>query len=321
MRWQHTADGSLVEAFQHLREQVDPNSHAEKFLICFAGRTAPFISELERNLNSEHLDSAIRNEVLAEARSFGPDPIKHQSQLFRINPQQPPSYRRLEQDCDDTGMADGSWSPSGSSRSITRDDICTLQLPQIHRGTNNIIWNSPQMIRRPKKTIQRLRSPNPGSPPLHSQHPNRFDHNIGPLVCTQPGGPSDPDTGYTSQTLDSDDPNYPTGDNINVIRLTGRGPGRPPSLPSPANQHHDTTSPYIIQIAQHNNNAHNNGNHTHYDDKNSTTAHVQGSSSGRSSRTVRAVADGRERRYKLVREGKGKRSKWFSLLTYGSKYY
>ncbi|KAI4664036.1 uncharacterized protein J4E79_003536 [Alternaria viburni] len=227
--WQNTADGSLVKAFLHLREQVGANSHAEKFLICFVGKTAPFISELEQNLTREHLDPAIRNEILEKARSFGQDPIKHQPQMFRINPQQPPKYRPLEQDCNDTG--------------------------------------------------------------------------------------------YTSQAINFDDRNLPTGAGVNVIRLTGQDPGGPRSLPSPANHHHDTTLPYIIQITQHNDNAHGNGNHTHYGDKHSTTAHAQGGSSGRSNRTVRAVADSGERRYKLIRERKGKQSKWFSLLAYGSKYY
>jgi len=37
VRWQQAADGSLVEAFRHLREQVGANSHAEKFLISFVG--------------------------------------------------------------------------------------------------------------------------------------------------------------------------------------------------------------------------------------------------------------------------------------------
>ncbi|KAI4686940.1 uncharacterized protein J4E84_005311 [Alternaria hordeiaustralica] len=294
--WQNTADRSLVKAFLHLREQVGANSHAEKFLICFVGKTAPFISELEQNLTREHLDPAIRNEILEKARSFGQDPIKHQPQMFRINPQQPPKYRPLEQDCNDTGMADGFWSPSGSSRSITRDDM----------------WNMPpQHPRSPKFMYPRPRSP----------LSNRFDHGSGPLVCTQPGDPSDPDPGYTSQAVNFDDRNLPTGAGVNVIRLTGQGPGGPRSLPSPANHHHDTTLPYIIQITQHNDNAHGNGNHTHYGDKHSTTAHAQGGSSGGSNRTVRAVADSGERRYKLIRERKGKQSKWFSLLAYGSKYY
>ncbi|KAI4961322.1 hypothetical protein J4E86_000350 [Alternaria arbusti] len=295
-RWQNTADGSLVKAFLHLREQVDRNSHAEKFLICFVGKTAPFISDLERNLNRERHDSAIRDEILTAARSFGPDPIKHEPQTFRVNPQQPPKYRPLEQDCNDAGMDDGSWSPPGASCSITRDDI----------------WNLPPQHRRSSK----LMYPRPRSPLS-----NRFDHGSGLLVCTQPGDPSDPDPGYTLQAINFEDPNRPTGAGVNVIRLTGQGPGGPRSLPSPANYHHDTTSPYIIQITQHNDNAHGNGNHTHYGDKHSTTAHAQGGSSGRSNRTVRAIADSGERRYKLIRERKGKQSKWFSLLAYGSKYY
>jgi len=296
LRWQHAADGSLVEAFRHLREQVGANNHAEKFLICFVGKTAPFISELEQNLNRERLDSAIRDEILAKARSFDLDPIKHQPQTFRINPQQPPEYRPLEQDCNDTGMDDGTWSPTGASLSVTRDDIRNLP---------------PQYRRSPKLMYPRPRSP----------LSNRFDHGSGPLVCTQPGDPSDPDPGYTSQAISFDDPNLPTGAGVNVIRLTGQGPGGPRSLPSRVNHHHDTTLLYIIQITQHNDNAHGNGNHTHYGDKNSTTAHAQDGSSGRSNRTVRAVADSGERRYKLIRERKGKQSKWFSLLTYGSKYY
>jgi hypothetical protein len=80
------ADDHLLNAFQHLREQLGKGSHAEAFLICFIGRTAPLICQLERQLTAKNFDRDIKEKILAEARSFEGDPIKHHPHLFLGHP-------------------------------------------------------------------------------------------------------------------------------------------------------------------------------------------------------------------------------------------
>jgi hypothetical protein len=318
LRLQQNVDVSLVKAFQHLQKQVGRNSEAEKFLICFAGRTAPLIGELEQTLNNEELDPDIQRNVLTEARSFGPDPIKHHPEAFLVNLQKPPRYRPLELHRNEVGLAIGSWLYSEPSRSIIEDAVHTPRLPQIHVSSNNIVW--------PK-------SPKPTYPPLRTQHPD------------------DPYPGYPSQTIYSDELNSPIDNAAGNLQLAGQGPGRSPSPPRPRPRprpssppisssswsppsfspsptpppftrcrDRDARSPYIIQIMQHNSNDHDNGNHIHNGDRNTAIAKVQ-DGSGRGNRTVRAVAGSGGRGYKLIKEKQGKRWKWFSLLTWGSKHY
>jgi hypothetical protein len=318
LRLQQTVDGSLVKAFRHLQKQVGRNSEAEKFLICFAGRTAPLIGELEQTLNSEDIDPDIQRNVLTEARSFGPDPIKHQPEAFLVNPQKPPKYRPLELHRNEVDLANGSWLYSEPSRSIIEDTIHTPRVPQIHVSSNNIVW--------PK-------SPKPRYPPLRTQYPD------------------DPDPHYPSQTIYFDDPSPPIDNAAGNLPLAGQRPDRSPSPPRPRPRprpssppisssswsppsfspsptpppfircrDHDARSPYIIQITQHNSNDHDNGNHIHNGDRNTAIAKVQ-DGSGRGNRTVRAAAGSGGRGYKLIKEKQGKRWKWFSLLTWGSKHY
>ncbi|KAF1919687.1 hypothetical protein BDU57DRAFT_569476 [Ampelomyces quisqualis] len=95
-REHYPVDEDLDQAFCHVRKEVGTNSHAEKFLICFVGRTTSLTSELEKRINRHIFDEEISGQLLAEARSFSPDPIKHASKRFRVDAFNPPYYRPLE---------------------------------------------------------------------------------------------------------------------------------------------------------------------------------------------------------------------------------
>ncbi|CAG5161338.1 uncharacterized protein ALTATR162_LOCUS6010 [Alternaria atra] len=129
---QYTAGESLSKAFQHLRDQIGRNTDAENFLICFAGRTAPLIDELERNLNSGEIDGAIRKEILAEARSFGPDPIKHHPQAFLVNQENPLEYPKLE-----IQSKNVPWALSETSLPDIVDKAATPQLSHMYGELGN----------------------------------------------------------------------------------------------------------------------------------------------------------------------------------------
>lgn len=92
----YPADANLLKAFDSLVQEVGKNSHAEVFLICFVARTTPITSELEKQLGAHDFATDIRGSILAEARSFGHDPIKHMPRRFRVDTSHPPSYRPLE---------------------------------------------------------------------------------------------------------------------------------------------------------------------------------------------------------------------------------
>ncbi|KAJ6275008.1 hypothetical protein PSV08DRAFT_347779 [Bipolaris maydis] len=90
------ADIHLLQAFQHLRSQFGPETHAEKFLVCFSGRTAPSIGELKKQLSSQDFNSDLREKILKETRSFERDPIIHRPYLFRVSALNPPRYPPLD---------------------------------------------------------------------------------------------------------------------------------------------------------------------------------------------------------------------------------
>jgi hypothetical protein len=314
-RLQYTADGSLIRAFQHLRDRVGRNSHAENFLICFAGRTAPLICELERTLNTKNMDRVLRDAILAQARSFRPDPIKHQPRLVLVDLQKPPRYPPLEMHRNDMRVADESCSTSEPSNSSIGDDAGTRQLPFSYGGFTSTMRKPSQKLFIPR-TPQRCRSPKPTYPPARSPLPDWFDDDFNANVRMQPGDPDDPSPWCPSQTVAFDDPTPSPIDPIGVIHVQGRGselspllPLLPPSsplaglsppLPSPPRSpcfgrchHHNTEPPYIIQVLQHNNstNVHGNANRVHNNDNNIAIAQAQGGSRSENS-TARAVATG-----------------------------
>jgi hypothetical protein len=94
--WKYPADRYVLQAIQHLREEVGDDSHAEMFLICLIGRTAPLICELERQMKRGGFGCDIKKKILAEARSFERDPIKHELHIFRISTSNPPQYPPLQ---------------------------------------------------------------------------------------------------------------------------------------------------------------------------------------------------------------------------------
>ncbi|EUC28331.1 hypothetical protein COCCADRAFT_109451 [Bipolaris zeicola 26-R-13] len=86
----------LLQAFQHIRSQFGPETHAENFLVCFSSITAPLIGELEKQLRSKDFDFDIREKILKEARSFERDPIIHCPHIFHVSTLNPPSYPPLD---------------------------------------------------------------------------------------------------------------------------------------------------------------------------------------------------------------------------------
>jgi hypothetical protein len=90
------ANENVLRAIQYLREEVGGNSEAERFLVCFIGRTTPLIHDLERQLEQDRFDRRTSEALLAEARSFERDPIKHKSRIFRVSVSNPPRYRPLD---------------------------------------------------------------------------------------------------------------------------------------------------------------------------------------------------------------------------------
>ena len=65
---------------------------------------------------------------------------------------------------------------------------------------------------------------------------------------------------------------------------------------------------------------HGNGNRGDNGDNNIATAYA-GGAAGENGAAVRAMVNSREGEYRLIRDKKGKRYKWFSLLTCGSEHY
>lgn len=92
----YPADVYVLQAIQHLRKEVGNDSHAEKFLVCLVGRTAPLIRELEKQLKRKSFPSDIKEKILLEVRAFVKDPIKHKPSIFRITTSTPPQYLPLE---------------------------------------------------------------------------------------------------------------------------------------------------------------------------------------------------------------------------------
>lgn len=95
-REHYPVDKNLDQAFRHLCEVVSTNSHAEKFLICFVGRTTLLTSELEKQIKRHKFEEEISDRILAEARSFSADPIKCASKRFRVDVSDAPRYRPVE---------------------------------------------------------------------------------------------------------------------------------------------------------------------------------------------------------------------------------
>ena len=201
--FQYTTDESLLEAFQHLRDQIGRNSHAENFLICFAGRTAPSISELERNLDTAKTDPAIRNEILAEARSFSPDPIKNQPEVFFVNDRRPPSYPQLEIQPNKTGLGNGRWTSAHTTHPIDVNDADRPQLTKTFGEFGNGTQKHSSKIPKHKYHVGHLRSPDSTHTLLHSSFSNQPDEACDPGVRIHVGDPDDPNLSYPSHGVEN----------------------------------------------------------------------------------------------------------------------
>jgi hypothetical protein len=92
----YPADNLVRKALRRLSEEVGKDRHAEEFLICFVARTAPMISDLERQLKYSSFDRGVGRKVLAEARSFDRDPIRYRPCMFRVSVSKPSQYLPLE---------------------------------------------------------------------------------------------------------------------------------------------------------------------------------------------------------------------------------
>jgi hypothetical protein len=78
----YPADDNVLKSFRHLREECGHNSHAEKFLTSFVGRTTLSILALKTQLQNMGFDPDVRNNLVAEARSLNCDQV-HPSQIPR----------------------------------------------------------------------------------------------------------------------------------------------------------------------------------------------------------------------------------------------
>ena len=351
--FQYTTDESLLEAFQYLRDQIGRNSHAENFLICFAGRTAPSISELERNLDTTKTDPAIRNEILTEARSFSPDPIKNQPEVFFVNDKRPPSYPQLEMQPNKTALSNGRWTSAHTTHPIDVDDADRPQLTKTFGEFGNGTQKHSSKTPKHKYRVGHLRSPDSTHTLLHSSFSNQPDEACDPGVRIHVGDPDDPNLSYPSQGVEN-----PNGD-LSASTVYHDGvlhSDRPLSLPLPSvlpplsspsppsaslqcprppvsphthlsshrsfvgSQDRGLKAPCVIQVYQYNNKAHDNAYRIHNESENTVAAQVQGRGKG-GDRTVRAVANSGRQSQKLIRQKKGKRCRWFCLLTCGSKHY
>ncbi|CAN9242114.1 unnamed protein product [Alternaria alternata] len=225
--FQYTTDESLLEAFQHLRDQIGRNSHAENFLICFAGRTAPSISELERDLGTAKADPAIRNEILAEARSFSPDPIKNQPEMFFVNDRRPPSHPQFEIQPNKTGLGNGRWTSAHTTHPIDVNDADRPQPTKTFGEFGNGIQKHSSKIPKHKYHVGHPRSPDSTHTLLHSSFSNQPDEARDPGVRIHVGDPDDSNLSYPSQGVDNHngDLSASTVDHDGVLHLD-----RPPAV-------------------------------------------------------------------------------------------
>jgi hypothetical protein len=92
----YPADDDLFKAFRHLRDECGNDSHAEKFLTSFVGRTTLSILVLKTQLRNKGFDPDVRNNLVAEARSLSRDAIKYTRYRFLVDVARPPRYRSLE---------------------------------------------------------------------------------------------------------------------------------------------------------------------------------------------------------------------------------
>jgi hypothetical protein len=294
---QYPADQYLFEAFRYLRKEVGHYSQAEDFLCCFVGRTAPLICELEIQLNDARFDNGVKEKILAEARSFEKDPIKHQPQRFMVSVRNPPKYPPLDvqhaylpnelvQDHDPRRPSDVS---PGSQNDHQEQEATTLTLqgPEV----------SPLGQQR-ERVVGHGKSPAlRGSEPIVCDNEIYYDavEYVGGNAPGRPGGRLGPDEESVDHALDG-----------------GPRSSLPPR-PRPSSKCKGK-APYTIQILQHNNSTNNstddNGNRI----KNEHAATVVPGRGGK----------GKRGKYgqKLPREKKkGKRLAWFSLLICGSHDY
>jgi hypothetical protein len=293
---QYPVNQYLFEAFQHLRKEFGPNSHAEDFLCCFVGRTAPLICELERQLNDVRFDQCVKEKMLAEARSFDKDPIKYQPQRFMVSLRNPPKYPPL--------------------------DVQSAHLPnelmQHHdpRRTSDVSPGSQNDNQEQEATTLSLQGPKASplgqqgelvvghgqSPALRGSEPivygNEIYYDAVENVCgntpDQPGGSLGPDRKSNDHALYYGSRSY-----------------LPPRLRLPSEC--KGKAPYTIQILQPNDNANNNTNYNGNRIKNENAATVLQGRGGKGKRSKHID--------KVVREKKGKRFAWFSLLICGSHDY
>jgi hypothetical protein len=287
-----------VNAFLHLRKEAGPNSHAEDFLVCSVGRTAPLICELERQLDDARFDKHMKERILAEARSFEKNPIKHQPQRFLVSVSNPPQYPPLQvqqaylpngaaQAHDPRRPSDGSWHGKQSQE------------------TNTLILRNPE----PDRPLRKSPLPR-GSASIVRGKDRFYDAAEFVVYSNAPGQPGkSPDPGVESDDQELND-------------RSSRSSPQPP-LPRPQSfSECGRKAPYVIQILQHNNNANNNDTHNRNHIKyGNGVAIVQGRGEEKGSDCGKAKERNGRYKPKLTRSKKEKRFRWFSLLTCGSHDY
>jgi hypothetical protein len=95
-RTSYPGDNDLLKAFRHLRDECGNDSHAEKFLISFVGRTVSSIKAMKTQLRDRGFDLDVRDNLVAEARSLSHDPIKCTLHRFLADISCPPRYKPVK---------------------------------------------------------------------------------------------------------------------------------------------------------------------------------------------------------------------------------
>jgi hypothetical protein len=311
---QWPADEQLCCAIQYLREEVGPSSHAENFLICFVGRAAPLICELERQLNRWRFEKNVREKILAEARSFERDPIKHQPNRFMVSVSDLPKYPPLDvqrppvpnkqvENHNDRRLSD-----THSDERKMEANTAILKGPEPNSGVQCSVRNSKALVPHAPETI--ICSPIC----LSNWFPNwSYNDNSG---RDTPGSPnSNPESNNSSENTPPNDDERHNGPSAPAAFHAPSPPPPPPASPARPNEH-DGKAPYIIHVSQHNNSTNHNYHHNsnHVKNGNANGAAIIQDKSGNTGR-----GKGKHGRHKNKK--KGKRFAWFLLLTCGCHDY
>lgn len=313
----------LLQAFQHIRSQFGPETHAENFLVCFSSRTAPLIGELEKQLRSKDFDFDIREKILKEARSFERDPIIHCPHIFHVSTLNPPSYppldvQRLPQD--ESSNADATRLHSNTSSSATNGRF------------NSSERNYRSSLEHEIRILRESGSPHATSESSNISYQRQANSKLDSMVHLTIRDQDAPDRYGPLHTQDPGDTSSSVmneGRKLNLgyatpehyLPMSHMHPTLPPSSAmSPSACH--IRIPCMIQILQKNNEPRTDNSNRFRgsnDDKKRASPSIPGVREN-SSDTARVSANNARHGERVTREKRRRRYRWFSLLTCGVTY-